>query len=156
MKKNIVIVDDHVSIRDMLRWILAREICYNVIGEAGSGIEAIKICAACRPDLVILDLILPCISGVEVLRRVRRETPGTRILVYSGTTNGALRDEALRERPHGFVEKLEGLTVLREAIAAVTRGGCYFTSRPGRYCPSRRERSRARMGCRRENGRSCK
>jgi DNA-binding NarL/FixJ family response regulator len=126
MKKSIVIVDDHVSIRDMLVWILMREASYEVIGEAGSGLEAMKVCAMCQPDLLILDLLLPCISGVEVLRRVRKELPRTRVLIYSGACNGELIREALRERPHGYVEKLEGLKILRTAISTVTGGGCYF------------------------------
>jgi DNA-binding NarL/FixJ family response regulator len=126
MKKRIVIVDDHVSIRDMLIWILMQENGYEVIGEAGSGIEAMKVCAVCRPDLLILDLVLPCISGTEVLRRVRKELPRTRVLIFSGTCNPALIKEALRERPHGYVEKLEGLMILKEAISTIAEGGSYF------------------------------
>jgi DNA-binding NarL/FixJ family response regulator len=126
MKKRIVIVDDHVSIRDMLIWILMREAGYEVIGEAGSGIEAMKVCGDCRPDLLILDLVLPCISGTEVLRRVRKELPRTRVLVFSGACNSALIKEALLERPHGYVEKLEGLRILKEAISTISEGGSYF------------------------------
>jgi DNA-binding NarL/FixJ family response regulator len=127
MKKRIVVVDDHVSIRDMLAWVLMREPCYEIIGEAGSGIEAMKVCALCRPDLLILDLVLPCLSGIEVLRRVRKEYPRTRILIFSGATNGAVVREALRERPHGYVEKLEGLKILKCAISTVSQGGSYFS-----------------------------
>jgi DNA-binding NarL/FixJ family response regulator len=157
MKKRIVIVDDHVSIRDMLVWILRHEAGYEVIGEAGSGIEAIKVCIACRPDLLILDLVLPCISGPEVLRRVRKELPGTRILIYSGTCSGALVKEALRERPHGYVEKLEGLGTLRKAISTIAEGGSYFSgvarhllcecsgTRPADSDLSRREREVLQM-----------
>jgi DNA-binding NarL/FixJ family response regulator len=126
MKKRIVVVDDHVSIRDMLVWILMRETGFEVIGEAGSGIEALKVCAVCRPDLLILDLVLPCISGTEVLRRVRKDLPRTRVLIFSGTCNSALMREALRERPHGYVEKLEGLIILKEAISTIAEGGSYF------------------------------
>ena len=126
MKKRIVIVDDHVSIRDMLIWILMREASYEVIGEAGSGLEAMRVCGMCRPDLLILDLVLPCISGVEVLRRVRKEMPGMRVLIYSGTCNDTLMKAALWERPHGYVDKLEGLGILRQAISTVTNGGSYF------------------------------
>lgn len=128
MKKRIVIVDDHVSIRDMLVWILMQETGYEVIGEAGSGIEAIKVCGICQPDLLILDLVLPCISGIEVLRRVRRELPRTRVLIYSGTCNGAVMKEALRERPHGYVGKLEGLKILKRAISTIADGGNYFST----------------------------
>jgi DNA-binding NarL/FixJ family response regulator len=126
MKKRIVVVDDHVSIRDMLVWILMRETGYEVIGEAGTGIEAMKVCAVCRPDILILDLVLPCISGTEVLRRVRKELPGTRVLIFSAACNPAVMKEALRERPHGYVEKLEGLAILRRAISALAEGGSYF------------------------------
>jgi len=128
MKKRIVVVDDHASIRDMLVWILMREAGYEVIGEAGSGIEALKVCGRCRPDLLILDLVLPCLSGIEVLRRVRKELPRTRVLIYSGTGNPTMVKEALRERPHGYVEKLEGLRILRRAIETVTDGGRYFNA----------------------------
>jgi DNA-binding NarL/FixJ family response regulator len=128
MKKRIVVVDDHASIRDMLVWILMRDPGYEVTGEAGTGIEAMKVCTLCRPDLLILDLVLPCISGVEVLRRVRRELPATRVLIYSGTGNGAVIKEAMRERPHGYVQKLDGLAVLRQAISTVAQGGSYFST----------------------------
>jgi DNA-binding NarL/FixJ family response regulator len=151
MKTRIVIVDDHVSIRDMLMWVLRGDDDYQVIGEAGSGIEAIKVCAACRPDLMILDLVLPCISGTEVLRRVRREWPATRILIFSGACNTTLMREALWERPHGYVGKLEGLHVLKKAIATVAHGGNYFgeeTRRSLRECA--RERRQATELSRRE------
>jgi len=127
MKKRIVIADDHVSIRDMLVWVLMREPNYDVIGAAGSGLDALKVCCEHRPDLLILDLVLPCISGPEVLRRIRRMAPETRVLIYSGTCSLLLMREALMERPHGYVEKLEGLTILRQAIAAVAGGGSYFS-----------------------------
>lgn len=127
MKKRIVLADDHVSIRNMLVWILMQEQAYEVVGEAGSGLDAIKVCAICRPDLLILDLVLPCISGVEVLRRVRKEMPATRVLIFSGTCNTDLVKETLSERPHGYVEKLEGLGTLKQAIATITSGGCFFS-----------------------------
>jgi DNA-binding NarL/FixJ family response regulator len=78
--------------------------------------------------LLILDLILPCISGVEVLRRVRKELPRTRVLIYSGASNWSLIKEVLREGPHGYVEKLAGLRTLKEAISTVTGGGSYFSA----------------------------
>lgn len=133
MKKRIVIVDEHVSIRDMLVWILMREGGYEVIGEAGSGIEAIKLCAGAGPDLLILDLVLPCISGVEVLRRVRKDLPRTRVLLYSGTRNWGLVREALAEHPHGYVEKREGLSTLRQAISTVADGGRFYSPEARRF-----------------------
>ena len=144
MKKRIIIADDHVSVRDMLSWVLIRETHYDIIGEAGSGIEALKLCDNRRPDLLILDLVLPCLSGTEVLRRVRRDLPCTRVLIYSGTCNSILIKEALRERPHGYVEKLEGLKILRQAISTITGGGNYFSdSTRNLLCESRNNEARS-------------
>jgi|ERR1700677_413679 len=128
MKKRIVIVDDHESIRDMLVCILRRESQYEIVGEAGTGLKALQVCTMLRPDLVILDLMLPELSGAEVMRRMQETDPMIRILVYSGTLNQALIMEALRCRPSGFVDKSDSLESLREAIAVVSAGGSYFTA----------------------------
>jgi DNA-binding NarL/FixJ family response regulator len=128
MKKRIVIVDDHESIRDMLVCILKRESEYEIVGETGTGLKALQICRMLRPDLVILDLMLPELSGAEVIRRMHTAIPMSRVLVYSGTFNQALIMEALRCKPAGFVDKADSLESLREAIAVVASGGSYFTA----------------------------
>jgi len=127
MKKRIVIVDDHASVRDMLVCILRREPDYEVVGEAGTGLAALEVCSNMRPDLVILDLVLPELSGTEVMRRMSASFPLLRVLVYSGTFNQALIIEALKCMPHGFVEKSDTLDTLRQAISIVASGGSYFT-----------------------------
>jgi DNA-binding NarL/FixJ family response regulator len=127
MKKRIVIVDDHASVRDMLCFILKREPNFEIVGEAGSGLQALQVCADVRPDLMILDLILPELTGTEVIRRMSEAHPAVRVLIYSGTFNQSLIIEALKCRPHGFVDKSETLQSLRDAIATVASGGSYFT-----------------------------
>jgi DNA-binding NarL/FixJ family response regulator len=127
MKKRIVIVDDHASVRDMLMCILRRESGYEVVGEAGTGLVALQVCANLSPDLVILDLMLPELSGTEVIRRMHHSQPSVRTLVYSGTFSQSLIIEALKCQPHGFVEKTDTLQTLREAISTVAFGGSYFT-----------------------------
>ncbi len=133
MKKRIVIVDDHESIRDMLVCILKREPEYEIVGETGTGLKALQICAMLRPDLVIMDLMLPELSGAEVMRRMHASIPKIRILVYSGTFNQALIMEALRCKPAGFVDKSDPLESLREAISVVAAGGSYFTAGASGY-----------------------
>lgn len=130
MKKRIVIVDDHTSVREMLGCVLSQPLnsLYEVVGEAGTGLEALKVCTAQRPDLVVLDLHMPEMSGSEVLRRLGSTLPRTRVLVYSGTGNQRLIIETLKLRPNGFVGKAESLHVLLEAITAVAVGGTYLTS----------------------------
>lgn len=126
MGTRLVIADDHVAIRQMLALLLEREARYLVVGEARTGIETLSVCEKQRPDLLILDLSLPELCGVEVLRRVRTFSK-TRVLLFSGSTDRALILRALRCRPHGYVGKADPVCALRAAIAAVASGTTYFT-----------------------------
>jgi DNA-binding NarL/FixJ family response regulator len=128
--KRVIIVDDHVAIRKMLVVFLRRETGYEVIGETGSGLEALSLCAELTPDLVILDLMLLELSGAEVIHRIREQSPGTRVLIYSGTQNLAAIRRCLQAEPDGFVEKFDDITVLREGLKSVTAGRKYFTALP--------------------------
>ena len=127
MKTNVVLVDDYSSVRQMLALVLEREGGYAVVGEARTGFEALKVCARMKPRLVILDLTLPELNGLEVLRRLRAESREVRVLVYTGAENRELILETLRERPHGFVHKRDALATLREALRTVTAGGSFLT-----------------------------
>ncbi len=127
MKTRVVVVDDHASVRQMLGFILAREGPYEMVGEAGTGFEALKVCRRVKPQLVVLDLALPEMNGLEVLRMLRAEMRETRCMVYSGTLNRSLIVEALQARPHGFVHKTDALATFCEALRAVSSGCSYFT-----------------------------
>ena len=127
MTTNVVLVDDYCSVRQMLAMVLEREGGYALVGEARTGYEALRVCAQVRPRLVILDLVLPELNGLEVLRQLWAESREVRVLVYSGVENRELILETLRERPHGFVHKRDALATLREALRTVTAGGSFLT-----------------------------
>lgn len=157
MKTNVVLVDDYCSVRQMVALLLEREGGYAVVGEARTGFEALKICAQVRPRLVILDLVLPELNGLEVLRRLWAQSREVRVLVYSGVESRELILETLRERPHGFVHKRDALATLREALRTVTAGGTFLTAfatelldtargvEPGRAVLTERERAVLQM-----------
>ena len=126
-KIRVLLADDHASIRQMLAFVLSREGPYEIVGEVSNGAEAIERCRELQPTLVVLDLHLPEVSGVQVVRQIRRESREIRMLVYSGTTSQALIAEAMSERPHGFVHKEDTLQVFREALRAVCAGRSYYT-----------------------------
>lgn len=127
MKTRVVLVDDHAGLREMLAAILMRDGEYEIAGQAGSGLEALQICHGVAHEVIILDLCLPELCGVEVLRRLRAELPQSRVLIYSGTVNQLQVIQTLRLRPHGFVEKCDSLENLREGLRAVASGRCFFS-----------------------------
>ena len=126
----VVIVDDHVAIRKMLVVFLRREGSYEIVGQTGSGLEALKLCAELKPDLVILDLMLMELSGAEVVHRIREQSPSTHVLIYSGTQNLAAIRRCLQAEPDGFVEKFDDINILRDALKSVMCGRKYFTALP--------------------------
>lgn len=128
MKKRVMIVDDHASLRQMLGLVLRQEGHFEVSGEAANGLEALDLCDRCQPELVILDLVLPQLCGIELLRRLRLRDPQTRVVVYSGTVNRTQIIKALERKPHGFVAKSEPLDTLREALRTVANGGIYLAA----------------------------
>lgn len=128
MKTSVVIADEHVSVRQMLAGVLKAEGRYEVVGHAGTGLETLRVCRRLKPRLVILDLLLPEMSGVEVLREIRAEARETRLLVFSRSNNREMILAALQARPHGFVRKSDSLETLHEALRAVAAGGSYLTA----------------------------
>ena len=136
MKTPVVVVDDHLSLRQMLIRVLESGGEFEVLGHAGSGVEGLKLCRQYHPKVVILDLMLPELSGVELLNTLREEDREMRFLIYSGTLNESLVLSALRARPHGFVHKEDSLTTLMDAVRAVAQGTTYLTSFAARLAES--------------------
>ena len=122
-----VLVDDHTSLRQMLAMLLKQEGGYEVVGEASGGMEGMKLCRAVRPELVILDLALPELSGAHLIRLLLREPWQVRVVVYSGAMDEGLLREALAEGPHGFVRKEDSLPELRKALRAVVSGSRHIS-----------------------------
>jgi DNA-binding NarL/FixJ family response regulator len=127
MKTNVMIVDEHVSVRQMLAGVLNAEGRYSVVAEAGTGAEALRAYRRLKPRMVILDLVLPEMGGLELLRTVRAEARETRVLVYSRSGHREMILAALQARPHGFVRKSDSLATLHEALRAVSAGGSFLT-----------------------------
>lgn len=126
--KRVVLVDDHISVREMLASLLRREPGFEIAGEAATGLQALSVCRSTSPEIVIIDLVLPELCGTEVTRRLRTVLPETRVLVFSGSYDRQRLAAALHAKPHGLVLKSDPLDMLREAVRVVARGGCYFTS----------------------------
>src|SRR5690606_24593670 len=119
-------IEDQTAIRDMLGMVLNAEPGYTIVGTTGNGHDAWTLCQEKQPDLVILDIMLPEMNGVEILRRIHKHLPKTRSLVFSGYQNIALVKATIRAGAHGFIEKTAPLAELKKGIELVANGGSYF------------------------------
>jgi DNA-binding NarL/FixJ family response regulator len=106
--------------------VLQSNAVFEVIGTATSGTLAVSMALELKPDLIILDVMIPEISGVEVLRRLKNSLPKMRVLVFSAKQEPQVVRGLIQEGMHGFVNKHSPLKELREAITIVANGGIWF------------------------------
>ena len=127
IKRRIVIVDDHDAVRELLCHYLECLPDYEVVGVAGTGLEAIQVFKKTSPHLAVIDLLLPQLCGHEVILRVRKEFPEIRIVVFTRTSDASVLASALRSEPDGIVHKTEGLEIMLAALRTVSVGGRFFS-----------------------------
>ncbi|NTW01922.1 MAG: response regulator transcription factor [Oscillochloris sp.] len=112
----IVLADDHEMIRTGLRTVLEQQLPCNVVGEATTGAEAISMVRQIQPTVLVTDMVMPGISGLEVIRQAQQESPTTRIVVFSMYADESYVREALRAGAIGYVLKESMATELVTAI----------------------------------------
>ena len=114
-------------VRELLAALLAREADLEVVGEAGNGREAIDLAQTLRPDLLVLDVGLPEIDGIEVARRLRASQPGLKLLALSIHSEERFVQAMLNAGANGYLLKTSAVTELVQAIRAVTQGKLYVS-----------------------------
>jgi DNA-binding NarL/FixJ family response regulator len=118
----IFIVDDHALLREGIRFLLAKEPEWNVVGESADGVRALAEIARCRPDVVILDLKLPGMSGEDVLRELKRGPLPPKVLVLSQLDDVGQLRRVLALGPDGILMKSGAPEQVLSALFAVLRG----------------------------------
>lgn len=122
MKIKILLADDQALFRDGLRVLLSTQPDFEVVGEAGTGEEALRLAARLRPDIVLMDMRMPVLGGVEATRRLRETQPHCRVIVLTTFDEDELVFEGLRAGAVGYLLKAVSTPRLLEAIRAVARG----------------------------------
>jgi len=125
----ILIVDDHDVVRRGIRSVISADPELEIVGEAATGQDAVRKTDELRPDLILLDISLPDISGIEVAIRVRKLSIVTRILFLSQHDSVQVANESLKTGAGGFVAKADAARELRQAIPIVLHGGKYLSER---------------------------
>jgi two-component system, NarL family, response regulator NreC len=127
MPITILLADDHHAVRAGLRLLLETQADFRVTGEAANGIETVRVAEVVRPTVIITDLMMPGIDGVEVTRQVRRRAPQCRILILSAYAQEAYVLAALRQGAAGYVLKGASVDELVYAIREVAAGRHYLS-----------------------------
>lgn len=121
----ILLADDHAVLRSGLRLLLEAQPDLKVVGESGSGREALTLAQALQPDLVLLDLTMPNLGGLEALPLLRKVAPAARLLILTMHDDEGYLRQALRGGASGYVLKKAADDELLAAVRAVLRGEVY-------------------------------
>ena len=145
----VLVADDHAIVREGLRQLLNNQRDMEVVGEAEDGLEAIKKAKSLRPDVTVLDIAMPRLSGLEAVRLIKEAVPNTQIVVLSMHKKEAYVHQVLASGALGYVLKASPSSDVLEAIRAVYRGEYFLSSKIraeviGTYLESRREKPAVR------------
>jgi two-component system response regulator NreC len=125
----ILVVDDHEVVRRAICSVLSSDPLLNVICQTADGEEGVRKAQEFQPDLVLLDISLPGISGIEAARRIRRVSPKSRIIFLSQHDSLQMVKDALNVGGHGYVAKIDAGPELLKAIRAVREGKQFVSQR---------------------------
>lgn len=125
---NIVLADDHNVVRKGLKALLSAESDFSVVGEAGDGLETIKLVEQMQPEILVLDLMMSGINGLEVTRQLNKKSPKTGIVILSMHSNEAYVIESLRCGAKAYILKDSPPEELIKAIKEVSCGRRYLSS----------------------------
>ena len=129
MTVTVLLVDDHPMIRQGLRNLLSDVSEFQIIGEAGDGLDAIRSIELTKPDVLVIDMMMPNLNGLEVLLQIKKLSPATRTIVFSMQSAEPYVVAALRAGAAGYVLKDTGPGELVAAIHSVLQGNRYLSER---------------------------
>ena len=118
-KIRVLLVDDVPDIRLLLRITVSRDERFEVVGEAEDGEEAIRLAGELKPDVIILDLAMPKMDGLQAIPEIRKEVPGVRILVFSGFEAARIAAKAIASCADAYIEKGTSLKELTSVLTMI-------------------------------------
>ena len=129
MAVRILIADDHEVVRQGLGWLIRRTAGWEICGEAGDGREAVALAEQLRPDVVIMDLQMPNLNGLDATRQIRQRLPETEVLIFTASEKEEIVREVFRAGARSYLLKTEASAHLTPAIEALCKHRTYFSSK---------------------------
>jgi len=123
----VLIVDDHTLVRDGIRALLVLATDIEVVGEAANGKEALEKVKRLFPDVILMDLNMPVMGGLDATRRIRKDFPGTKVLILTQYDDSDYVIPAIEAGARGFITKMAAFSELASAIQSVYRGDSYLS-----------------------------
>ena len=127
-KITVLLVDDHAVVREGYRRLLEKRGDIAVIGEAANATDAYELFCSLTPQIVVMDIALPGVSGIEAMRRMLAREPQTRVLIFSMYEDAIFANRALQAGACGYVTKASAPDVLVEAVHVIARGKKYISA----------------------------
>src|SRR6476646_5598991 len=123
----VLLAEDHQIVREGFRSLLKHESDIEVVGEAETGRQAVQLTRKLRPAVVVMDIAMPLLNGLEATRQIRKNFPGTKVLVLSAHSDDAYVEKTVAFGAAGFLLKQTSSHVLAIAIREVQKGNTFFT-----------------------------
>ncbi len=130
---HVLIADDHSVVREGLRMFLGRDPELTVVGEAADGVEAVELARQLRPDVVLMDLLMPVMDGIAAISTIRKELPETEVIALTSVLESATVVGAVKAGAIGYLLKDTQAAELRRAIKAAAAGQVQLSPQASAY-----------------------
>jgi DNA-binding NarL/FixJ family response regulator len=142
----VLLAEDHQVVREGFRSLLEHERDLEVVGEAATGREAVQLTRKLRPAVVVMDIAMPLLNGLEATRQIRKDFPDTRVLILSAHNDDAYFEQAIELGAAGFLLKQTSYDNLAAAIREVQKGNTFFSPAISKRLQGRNQKALDRGG----------
>ena len=148
----LLLAEDHAIVRQGLSALLNADGHFKIVAEARNGREAVELAQTLRPDVILMDIAMPVLNGLEATRQILAANPAARVIILSAHSDDVYVERMNEAGVAGFLEKQTSAEILTEAIRAVAKGGTFFSPAIAKRLPDAHGKPRGRDGLLMANG----